>query len=130
MFLWIPLVHVTPLKSDYLYFISIAHLLGLMSLLHAIVLDLVNLFREDVVVATVNVAWEFPQFFPLEFESNPLRCKGEESKPSVVVELQVFVMSSGILGSVDGIVIDITSSMPKSESAMEIKSNMKNSTEC
>ena len=101
-----------------------------MSLPHAIVFDLVNLFRDDVVVVTVNVAWEVPQFFPLEFESTPLRCKGEELEPSVVVGLQVFVMSSGILGLVDGIVIDITSSMPKSESAMEIKSNMKNSTEC
>ena len=110
------------MKSDYLYFISIAHLFGLMSLLHAMVLALVNLFREDVVVAIVNVAWECPQFSPPEFMSNPLRCMGEELEPSVVVELQVFVISPGIAGWVDGIVIEITSSMPKSESAMKIKS--------
>ena len=94
------------------------------------VLALVNLFREDVVVAIVTVAWEFPQFSPPEFMSNPLRCMGEELEPSVVVELQVFAISLGIVGWVDGIVIEISSSMPKSESATKIKSVTQISKEC
>ena len=61
---------------------------------------------------------------------NPLRCKGEELEPIDVVELQVFVMSLGIPGWVDGIVIDITSSMPKSAPAMKIKSSRKIIREC